>query len=99
MDHFCFRYETQTTYNHLNVQSLTVKMATQSTVILLMEQHLVEVMIFTSVTTPTLTKTHIATLVTHINLHLDISITLNKPSHCLLEVIGSHQQKLKYFTE
>ena len=63
--HFCSHYETLTTCNHSNVRLLTVKMATQSTVIFRTEQHLVEVMIFTSLTMPTLIKTRIVTLATH----------------------------------
>ena len=53
--HFCSHYETLITCNHLNVRSLTVKMATQSSVILRTEQYLVEVMICSSITMPTLT--------------------------------------------
>ena len=74
-------------------------MATQSAVIFRTEQHLVEVMIWSSVTMPTLTKARIVTLATHTNHQLGIRITLNKPSRCLLVATPSHQQKLKYFTE
>ena len=63
------------------------------------EQHLVEVMICTSMTMPAVTQAHIATLVTHTNPHQDTNITPHKPSHCLLVATTSHQQKLKCFTE
>ena len=74
-------------------------MVTQSTVILHTEQHLVKVLTCTSITMPTLTNTRIVTLATHTSHQLDISITLHKPSRCLLVATSSHQQKLKYFTE
>ena len=97
--HFCSHYETPTTCNHSNVPSLTVKMPTQSTVILCTEQHLVEVMICTSLTMPTLTEARIVTLATHTSHQLSISMALNKPSRCLLVASASHQQKLKFFIE
>ena len=75
-------------------------MEKQSTVILRTEQHLVEVMISTSITMPTLTKARIVfTLAAPISHQLGISIALNKPSRCLLVAATSHQQKLTYFTE
>ena len=74
-------------------------MVTQSTVILRTEQHLVEVMIWSSLTMPTLTKAHVVTLATHTSHQLGIGITLHKPSRCLLVANTSHQQKLKYSTE
>ena len=74
-------------------------MVTQSTVILRTEQHLVEVMICTSLTMPTLTNTRIVALATHTKHQLGISVALHKPSRCLLVSATSNQQKLKYFTE
>ena len=74
-------------------------MATQSTVILHTEQYLVEEMICSLLTMPTLTKTRPVTLATRTNHQLGFSITLNKPSRCLQVAATSHQQKLKYFTE
>ena len=74
-------------------------MAAQSTVILHTEQYLVEVMICSSITMPTLTKARIVTLATHTCHQLGISMALHKPSRCLLVATSSHQQKLKYFTE
>ena len=73
-------------------------MATQSTVILRTEHHLVEVVICASLAMPTLTKARIVILAAHTN-QLGISMALNKPSRCLLVAATSHQQKLKYFTE
>ena len=99
MCHFSSHCEILPTYNHSNVRSSTVKMAKQSSVILRMEQHSVEVMICTSLTMATLSKTRIVTLATHTNHQLGISLTLHKPSRCLLVATSSHQQKLKYFTE
>ena len=74
-------------------------MLMQSTVILRTEHYLVEVMICTSLTMPTLSKARIVTLATHTKHQLGISITLHKPSRCLLVATSSHQQKLKYSTE
>ena len=96
--HFSFHCEILPTCNHSNVRSSTVKMAKQSSVILRTEQHSVEVMICTSLTMATLSKTRIVTLATHTNHQLGISLTLHKPSR-LLVATSSHQQKLKYFTE
>ena len=74
-------------------------MAKQSSVILRTEQHSVEVMMCTSLTMATLSNTRIVTLATHTNHQLGISLTLHKPSRCLLVATSSHLQKLKYFTE
>ena len=74
-------------------------MSTQSAVLLHTEQHLVGVVICTSLTMPTLTKARIVTLATHTSHQLGISLALHKPSRCLLVAPTSHQQKLKYSTE
>jgi pyruvate/2-oxoglutarate dehydrogenase complex dihydrolipoamide acyltransferase (E2) component len=42
-----------------------------------MEQHLVQVMVWSSSAMPTVTKAHIATLVLHINLRQGINIAAN----------------------
>ena len=97
--HFSSHCEILPTCNHSNVRSSTVKMAKQSSVILRTEQHSVEVMICTSLTMATLSKTRIVTLATHTNHQLGISLTLHKPSRCLLLAATSHQQKLKYFAK
>ena len=101
--HFSSHCEILPTCNHSNVRSSTVKMAKQSTVtvILRTEQHLVVVMISTSITMSTLTKARIVftALAAHTSHQLGISIALNKPSCCLLVAVTSHQQKLNYFTE
>ena len=81
------------------VWKLVVRALTQSSVNLRSEHHLVEVVICTSLTMPTPTKTRIVTLATHTNHHLGISTALHRPGHCLLIATNSHQQKLKYFTE
>ena len=74
-------------------------MVMQSTVILHGEQYLLEVVIWPSLTMPTLTKTRVVTLATRTSHQLGISVTLHKPSRCLLVANTSHQQKLKYSTE
>ena len=97
--HFCSHYETLTTCSHSNVPSFTIKIAGQSSVILRTEQYLVQVVICTSLTMPTLTKTHIVTLARHTNHQLGIGMALHKPDRCLLVATTSHQQKLKHFIE
>ena len=94
----CSHSNALTTCSHSNVPSFTIKIAGQSSVILRTEQYLVLV-ICTSLTMPTLIKTHIVILVLHTNHQLGISMALHKPDRCLLVATTSHQQKLKHFIE
>jgi hypothetical protein len=82
--HFYSPYATKTTLLHLLPTSSKVGSRVQSAVTLVMDQPLVEVMICTFVTILKLIRDHTATLETHINFHLVMSMVVNNQRTFLL---------------
>jgi hypothetical protein len=76
--------ETKTTLLHLSPTSSKVRRSMQSTVTLVMDQSLVEVMICAFVTILKLINHHTALLETHINFPLVMSMAVNKQRTFLL---------------
>ena len=93
--HFCSPYGAKTTLLHLLPASSEVRRSMQSTVTLVMDQALVEVLICAFVTILKLINHHTAGLVTLINFLLVMFMTLNKQRTFLLVSTSSKQQKLK----
>ena len=87
--------EQRPTLLHLLLRSSKVGSRVQSTVTLVMDQSLVEVMICTFVTILKLINHHSAILVTLINFLLVMFMAVNKQRSFLLVSTSSQQQKLK----
>jgi hypothetical protein len=82
--HFYSPYGTKTTLLHLLPTSSKVRSSMQSTVALIMDQPLLQVMICTFVTILKLINHHTAILETHINFLLVMSMAVNKQRTFLL---------------
>ena len=96
--HFYSPCETKTTLLHLSPTSSKVKSNMQSTVTLVVDRSLVQVMICTFVTILKLINQK-AILDTHINFLLAMSMAVNKQRTFLLVNTRSLRQKLKSSTE
>ena len=96
--HFCFHCGTKTTLIRLLPTSNKIGSRMQSTVTMVMDHCLVEVMIYPFVTILKLIN-HTAILVTLINFLLVMFMKVNKQGTFLLVSTSSKQQKLKFLIE